>query len=235
MDLAPAENHDTLPIESLLDGFGAAVLKSIRDPFGIFRTDFKVLWVNKTLASIHQLEPEDIIGKTCYEAFHGRYEPCKDCPMGAVLETGRTQIVERWLDFPDGARRWGEVRAYPVRGKDKTIVAIIFIVIEITDKKQSIQQQKDYAEYLSRKLKENIGKDQKVDLDDGEITLKVNLSRRETDVLRLMTEGYTNTQISELLSISPNTVKSHVNHVFNKLGVNDRTQAAVLATRHRLI
>ncbi|MDY6988505.1 MAG: LuxR C-terminal-related transcriptional regulator [Thermodesulfobacteriota bacterium] len=235
MDRAPAENYDSLPIDSLLDGFGAAVLKSIRDPFGIFGRDYKVLWVNKTLASIHRLEPEGIIGKTCYEAFHGRAQPCSDCPMGAVLETGRTQIVERWLDFPDGRRRWGEVRAYPVRGKEKTIVAIIFIVIEITDKKESIQQQKEYAEYLSRKLKENIGKDKKVDLDDGDITLKVNLSRRETDVLRLMTEGYTNTQISELLSISPNTVKSHVNHVFNKLGVNDRTQAAVLATRHHLI
>ena len=72
-------------------------------------------------------------------------------------------------------------------------------------------------------------------MDHGEITMKVNLSRRETDVLRLMTEGYTNTQISELLSISPNTVKTHVNSVFNKLGINDRTQAAVLATRHSLI
>jgi len=63
----------------------------------------------------------------------------------------------------------------------------------------------------------------------------VKLSRRETDVLRLITEGYTNTQIAELLDVSANTVKSYVNGLFNKLGVNDRTQAAVLATRNHLI
>jgi DNA-binding NarL/FixJ family response regulator len=50
-----------------------------------------------------------------------------------------------------------------------------------------------------------------------------------------MTEGFTNNEISEQLSISPHTVKSHVIHIFNKLSVDDRTQAAVLATRHKLI
>ena len=65
--------------------------------------------------------------------------------------------------------------------------------------------------------------------------IKVNLSIRETEVLRLITEGYTNTQISELLFVSPNTIKTHINNIFNKLGVNDRTQAAVLATRHQLV
>ena len=218
-----------------MDGFGTAVLRSIRDPFGIFSRDFEVLWVNKTLASIHQCEPEEVIGEKCYEAFNGRDKPCEECPLEGVLQKGRTYITEKWLDFPDGVRRWGEVRAYPVRGNDRTIVAIIIIVIEITHKKRDLQQQKAYTQYLSRKLKEKIGKDNKIDLDDGEITLRVNLSRRETDVLRLITEGYTNTQISELLSISPNTVKSHVSHIFNKLGINDRTQAAVLATRHKLI
>lgn len=61
------------------------------------------------------------------------------------------------------------------------------------------------------------------------------LTGRETQVLRLVAEGATNTAISELLTISPHTVKSHVIHIFNKLGVNDRTQAAVWAARHRLI
>ncbi|PKN30927.1 MAG: hypothetical protein CVU64_01230 [Deltaproteobacteria bacterium HGW-Deltaproteobacteria-21] len=40
---------------------------------------------------------------------------------------------------------------------------------------------------------------------------------------------------SELLSISPNTVKTHIEDISNKLGVNDHTQAAVLATRHKLV
>ncbi|MBI5594382.1 MAG: hypothetical protein HY881_28370 [Deltaproteobacteria bacterium] len=61
------------------------------------------------------------------------------------------------------------------------------------------------------------------------------LTGREIQVLRLVAEGATNTAISTLLSISPHTVKSHLIHIFNKLGVNDRTQAAVWAARSRLI
>jgi len=61
------------------------------------------------------------------------------------------------------------------------------------------------------------------------------LTHRELEVLRLLARGDTNTEISAQLSISPHTVKSHVIHIFNKLGVNDRTQAAVWAARHRLV
>ncbi|MBI9083662.1 MAG: response regulator transcription factor [Desulfobacterales bacterium] len=61
------------------------------------------------------------------------------------------------------------------------------------------------------------------------------LSDREIEVLRRVAEGHTNVEIAAALFISPHTVKSHVIHIFNKLGVNDRTQAAVLATRHGIL
>jgi DNA-binding CsgD family transcriptional regulator/ArsR family metal-binding transcriptional regulator len=61
------------------------------------------------------------------------------------------------------------------------------------------------------------------------------LTRREIEVLRLVAQGATNTEISDALDISPHTVKSHIIHIFNKLGVNDRTQAAVWATRRNII
>ncbi len=61
------------------------------------------------------------------------------------------------------------------------------------------------------------------------------LSGRELEVLRLITEGFTNKEIARLLNISPNTTKSHVVHIFNKLGINDRTQAAVWAAQNELI
>lgn len=222
-------------IDQLLDGIGASVLKSIRAPFGIFGTDYRVVWANRAMAKIHQKEPEEIIGKVCYRACYGADRPCRDCPLEEVVETGRTQVLEKGADFPDGVRRWGEVHAYPVRGQDKKTAAVIVIVFDITDKKQRIQKQKAYSRYLSDKLSETAGKDQQILLGDQDISITVKLSRRETEILRLVAEGYTNVQISGLLSISQNTVKSHVNHIFNKLGVNDRTQAAVLATRHRLL
>ncbi|PJF27060.1 MAG: DNA-binding response regulator [Phototrophicales bacterium] len=61
------------------------------------------------------------------------------------------------------------------------------------------------------------------------------LSERERDVLRLMVQGLSNSAIAETLSISLPTVKTHVQHILHKLHVSDRTQAALLAVRMRLV
>lgn len=66
-------------------------------------------------------------------------------------------------------------------------------------------------------------------------SLPTPLTGRELEVLRMVAHGNTNTEISRQLNISPHTVKSHVVHIFNKLGVNDRTQAAVWAARQKIV
>ena len=55
------------------------------------------------------------------------------------------------------------------------------------------------------------------------------LSQREREALHLMAEGLSNQQIADRLGIAEKTVKSHVSNVLSKLGVSDRTQAAVFA------
>jgi len=61
------------------------------------------------------------------------------------------------------------------------------------------------------------------------------LTAREGDVLRLVVEGLANKQIAQRLGIGEKTVKTHVSRVLGKLGVADRTQAAVLAIREGLV
>ena len=63
---------------------------------------------------------------------------------------------------------------------------------------------------------------------------EVALTQREGEVLRQMASGLTNKQIAEALHISYETVKEHVQHVLGKIGVTDRTQAAVWAVRKNL-
>ena len=53
--------------------------------------------------------------------------------------------------------------------------------------------------------------------------------------LRLLAEGLPNTQIASRLSLSEKTVKTHVSNILQKLGVSDRTQAALLAVRRGLV
>ena len=55
------------------------------------------------------------------------------------------------------------------------------------------------------------------------------LSPREREVLQLLTQGQTNREIAQQLIVSVSTVKIHVEHILAKLGVSDRTQAAVRA------
>ena len=61
------------------------------------------------------------------------------------------------------------------------------------------------------------------------------LTRREHEVLRLIARGESNKRIARELGISEKTVKTHVGHVLAKLGVTDRTQAALQAVRDGLV
>jgi DNA-binding NarL/FixJ family response regulator len=60
------------------------------------------------------------------------------------------------------------------------------------------------------------------------------LTQREVEVLRLIAKGLSNADISDRLFLSDGTVRNHVSAILAKLGVSDRTQAAVIAIQHGL-
>ena len=63
----------------------------------------------------------------------------------------------------------------------------------------------------------------------------VPLTQRESEVLKQLAYGLTNKEIAATLHISYETVKEHVQHILRKIGVSDRTQAAVWAVRKELV
>jgi len=65
--------------------------------------------------------------------------------------------------------------------------------------------------------------------------VEVPLTQRESEVLRQLAYGLTNKEIAQALHISYETVKEHVQHILRKIGVTDRTQAAVWAVRKELV
>lgn len=66
-------------------------------------------------------------------------------------------------------------------------------------------------------------------------TLPDGLTSREAEVLTLMAQGLTNSQIADRLYVNESTVKTHINHLFAKIGARDRAQAVTYAYQHGLV
>ncbi|HOB12460.1 MAG TPA: response regulator transcription factor [Syntrophomonadaceae bacterium] len=63
----------------------------------------------------------------------------------------------------------------------------------------------------------------------------VRLTKRERDVLACLVKGHTNKEMADFMFISEKTVKNHLTSIFRKLGVKDRTQAAVYALKNHIV
>jgi len=70
---------------------------------------------------------------------------------------------------------------------------------------------------------------------ERDTTVADGLSAREMEVLKLLAQGYTNAEIAGRLYLTKGTVRNYVSAILTKLGVEDRTQAAILAVKHGLV
>lgn len=61
------------------------------------------------------------------------------------------------------------------------------------------------------------------------------LTKREIEIIRSVVAGHSNREIAKQSAITENTVKSHLTHIFNKLGASNRVELALFAAHHRLI
>ena len=128
-----------------------------------------------------------------------------------------------------------ENAVYPVFDNTGTLVNSISLQINTSKLKNQIQEQHEQILKLEAALRTDQQNEKAMDSSRPSEKTDFGLTNREMEVLKLIAQGYTNNEISGMLFISPHTVKSHMIHIFNKLGVNDRTQAAVLATQSEII
>lgn len=224
-----------IALENNLSQLCNMFLQDLTDTLSIVDGEHHIFWANRRKAGEHKLSQEEIIGKVCYEIFFGKNKPCSQCLVSKVKITGRSCSIEKSCDLPEGRRVWCEQRAVPIYDKNNKIAYTMVYGIIVTDKTLLQQRQDKQIKNLERTLFE-LKQHPKTSPD--EIDYRQNhasLTGREIEVLHLMAEGQTNPEISQALSISTHTAKSHVINIFNKLGVNNRTQAAVTAAFQQLI
>ena len=161
---------------------------------------------------------------------------CKECGFSTCLAfAGALSKKQTTTDqCPGFARPLYENVVYPIYDKNGKLETTVEIEVDTNESKRANVPE---GESIAKMGKKSVVLEQKNNAMAAKspVGFYTELTDREIQVLRLVSEGATNTEISETLSISHHTVKSHVVNIFNKLGVNDRTQAAVWATRHGVI
>jgi len=137
-------------------------------------------------------------------------------------------------DCPDFAEPISVSTVYPVFGPDGTVESTIAIETNGREPVSPVGPPAERPQDMEPSSENLPGRTEPL-YDRFGIRIQKDLTGRELEVLRLMADGASNSKISEMLHISPHTVKSHVIHIFNKLNVNDRTQAAVWAVKNQII
>jgi len=144
-----------------------------------------------------------------------------------VSDTKRPCVMERWLDLPNRERRYAQVRAYPVFDEKGSAKHVFEILIPMEKKGELIHRR--YVESLEETLRKMNASVPSEGEGQHPSPAGASLTPRETEVLRLVAQGFSNREIADILLISHDTVKSHLRNIFSKTGATDRTQAAVWA------
>jgi DNA-binding CsgD family transcriptional regulator/ArsR family metal-binding transcriptional regulator len=156
---------------------------------------------------------------------------CQECGlptcMAFAVALSRREVVPG--QCPALAKPLSETASYPVYDENGKLISTVEIEVNTTQRELDLERQKKRIADLEKTvalIRQANDQGGVISENDG---IRVGLTGKELEVLRLLAEGFTNLEIAEILVISHHTVKSHVAHIFNKLGVNDRTQAAVWA------
>ncbi|WP_211531359.1 response regulator [Methanocalculus chunghsingensis] len=108
-----------------------AILNSMPVMLAYYDTGLRVVYANKVSADSVGSDPEKLIGRHCYEIWHGRTDPCGNCPLIRSLATG--EVEEEVVTTPDG--RCFHLRGCPVYDEKGEIIGLIEFGMDITERK----------------------------------------------------------------------------------------------------
>jgi PAS domain S-box-containing protein len=113
------------------------ILDSMLDHVTFYNsTDLMIVWTNKAAASSIGMEPEELVGKHCFELWQKRATACEGCPVVKAAESKQPEESE--MTTPDG-RVW-LVRGYPVFDDNDTLVGLVEVTREVTDQKKTAME-----------------------------------------------------------------------------------------------
>jgi PAS domain S-box-containing protein len=207
-----------------------------------FDRHLRHLYVNPAVELTTGLTAEAMIGKSNREL--GMPEPlvaCWERTLHQVFRTGQERTIEFDFTTPSGERHY-QARIAPELGPDGSVCSALVVARDITEQhRAAVERAEVYRELLERdrRLQELIDRllvDRERDRRRAVAVSQLEpTTPREKEILHLMAHGLTNQQIGRRLGLSSGTVKNHVARLLEKLGVADRTAAAVRAVQLGLV
>jgi len=203
------------------------IVDSISDVVEIIDQRGIITYSNLSSAYQEMLGVDQVLGSQCRLVYGKLCISCDECPMDEVFVTGKSITDDRQVNYSDAKAGWVRQRLYPMFNENGWVSGVLRIVFDITREKRKEIEEAKYLDALEQSLHNHIQGNQS-------ITPQA-LSAREREILLYLADGMSNPEIARLLGISAHTVKTHVVHILNKLNAKDRTQAAVTATRLKII
>ncbi len=207
---------------------------------GVFIIDEEqcIVYWNEAAQHILGYSAEEVLGRLCYDILQG----CDEESL-AICHHHCRVTVAAWSGEPvtnydvvaataEGKMRWINVSIVNLAGPDDSAPLIVHIFRDATPQKrneQVIRQVLDAMDLLQAKAHPV------APIPPLPSSRAEELTRREREVLTLLSQGLSTKGIAETLSISSSTVRNHIQNIFNKLQVHSRLEAVAYAFEHRLV
>lgn len=104
------------------------ILDNVTDFVYYMSPDNKIIWVNKAIRDAYKIEPETLVGRHCFDAFHSGKTTCPKCPVKKIKDTGTIQECD--IPFKDDLIF--NHKGLPVKDKEGNIIGIVIISHNIT-------------------------------------------------------------------------------------------------------
>jgi PAS domain S-box-containing protein len=198
----------------------------------------RIQFWNRAAEQITGFGKGDVIGQKCYHIFQGRDEKrrliCKaGCHVAELaLKSEPVYNYDIRTRTNNGDRRWLNVSVITSKmGQNRNKKMIVHLFRDVTQRKD--------GEMFLRRILEMAQRYHIIPFEPGERKDPDRhidkLTPRQREVLTLLVRGLSTKEIAEALFISMSTVRNHVQHIFDKLGVHSRPEAIVYAYQNELI
>jgi signal transduction histidine kinase len=125
-----------------LQEFQEGIFNAITDPVTVHDAHYRIITANAAANRLLGREEQPLAGAICYQAFHGREEPCEVCPVAETWQTGQPAMAEMESEvMGEILQSW----TYPLRDSQGAVQAVIKYAKIVTEEKQLQAQQQEVA------------------------------------------------------------------------------------------